>query len=174
MGYEALGEVKFVKLGGVDAKTGKKNPTEIEGYYHSSEERPNKFNKDKPQKFYVFKTARGLEGIFGSGGLDKLMSGAALGTMTKVVDTGDRKDVGKGQPMKIYKVFQDSGNLNTSSEVTTNYVETDYSDDSDLVDEEPTEETRPTRATAPSQPAVAATASNQKRVQDILNRSKRA
>lgn len=110
MAYEKLNDVKLVTLGGIDKKTGKKNPTEIEGYYLRKEEKPNKFNPGKPQAFYVFETKAGAVGIFGKASIDREMAKANIGVMTKVVDTGTTRDTGKGNPMRVFEVFQDSGN----------------------------------------------------------------
>lgn len=110
MAYEKLSDVKPIALGGVDKKTGKKNPTELEGYYIRREEKPNKFNPGKPQSFYVFETKEGPQGLFGKAGIDREMKKAAVGVMTKVVDTGKLLDTGKGNPMRVFEVFQDSSN----------------------------------------------------------------
>lgn len=177
MGYEALGEVQVVRLGGTNPETGRKNSSEIEGYYVGSQSRPNKFNKEKPQKFYTFKTKAGLQGIYGKGGLDKLMAGATVGAMTKVIDTGELKDVGKGQPMKVFKVLQDRTNVdsNIGQEVEETYSASneDESDDSDLFGEESASDevvTAPARR-ATTAPAVN-TAALQSKVQSLLNKSK--
>lgn len=130
MAYDELaGDVKIVKLGGVN-KEGKKNPMEVEGYLQYVQELHNKFNPSKPQKFYVLKTRRGLEGIYGKGGLDKLMSQAVPGLLTKIVDTGETKDTGKGNPMKVYKVFQDKDD---SAEVMSSPAEDDREDSEENV-----------------------------------------
>jgi len=149
MAYEQLNETQVISLGGVSQKTGKKNPTELEGYYLGSELRPNKFNPDKPKNFYKFQTASGEVGIYASAGLDKIMQGARVGLMTKVTDTGKTRDVGKGNPMKIFSVAQDKTNVidvGGSNTITPN----DYSDDEIFDDEDgSTDEVAPIRARAP-------------------------
>lgn len=110
MAYDELGQIKSIQLGGVNTKTGKKNPTQLEGYYIGYEKRPNKFNPDKPKNFYKFQTAEGDVGIYASAGLDKVLESATLGVMTKIVATGETLDVGKGNPMKIFKAYQDKSN----------------------------------------------------------------
>jgi hypothetical protein len=107
MAYNEIGEVKIVILGGTNDRTGEPNPTSVEGYFLRTESKPNKFDKAKPKNFYVFSTRDGEVGIYGSGGLDQLMKNAVIGVMTKVTDTGERLDTGKGNPMKVYRVQQD-------------------------------------------------------------------
>jgi hypothetical protein len=149
MAYEKLNDVKAVSLGGVDKKTGKKNPVELEGYYIRKEEKPNKFNPTKPQSFYVFETKDGPVGLFGKAGIDREMKKANVGVMTKVVDTGKLLDTGKGNPMRVFEVFQDSSNTIDVAQVETSDLE--YADESEADDEESTVHSEPVRA--PSRPA---------------------
>ncbi len=110
MAYETLSNVQVVSLGGINKKTGKKNPTELEGYYIGSEPRPNKFNLAIPKNFYKFQTQAGLVGLYASAGIDQTMKSAVVGRMTKIVATGETLDTGKGNPMKVYEVMQDRTN----------------------------------------------------------------
>lgn len=110
MPYEELGSVEVVVLGGVDKASGKRNPSELEGYLLSVEQRPNKFNPAKPQNFYIFQTKEGNKGVYGKAGIDSVLKGARLGAMTKLVATGQTLDTGKGNPMKVFKGFQDKTN----------------------------------------------------------------
>lgn len=161
MAYEKLSDVKPVALGGIDKKTGKKNPTELEGYYLRREEKPNKFNPVKPQSFYVFETKEGPQGLFGKAGIDREMKKATLGVMTKVVDTGKLLDTGKGNPMRVFEVFQDSSNAIDPESVTAPAAE-EPADDEPEHDDEDGEEVAAYVATpvrAPSRPAAVSTAS---------------
>lgn len=170
MSYELLGEVTPVILGGTNRDTGKANPTELEGYFLRTETRPNKFNKDKPQNYYIFQTQDGERGLYGKAGLDKEMKKATPGAMTKVVNTGKTFDSGKGQPMIIFQVYQDRTNVVQdlgAADSGSSYE--DVSDDSDQgLFEEPT----PTPVAAPRVAAAVASATQQSRVQALLNKSK--
>ena len=185
MAYEVLGDVRTVKLGGVDKTTGKKNPTELEGYYLRVEGRPNKYNKDKPQNFYVFQTKEGEVGLYGKAGLDREMKKAVAGRMTKVIHTGKTVDTGMGNPMIVFQVMQDRSNtINvdefnppTPTQSASDHSDGDgWSDDGgeleEITYEEVEEETPPPRATAPRQPASAPSADRQARVQALLSKGR--
>ena len=178
MAYESLEqEFRGIKLGGIDQKTGKKNPTEIEGYYLGFEQRPNKFNPTKPQHFYKFQTSDGLVGVYGtSAGLVRAMRNAVEGRMTKLVDTGETLDTGKGNPMRVFKAWQDKNNtidpasIALSDEVTAGNYEDPTDEDSE---EESLDEVTPARATRPAIPVSTPSSSSQARVQALLGKSKR-
>lgn len=189
MGYELLGDVKTVTLGGVNKTTGKKNPTELEGYYLRVEGRPNKFNKDKPQNFYVFQTKEGEVGLYGKAGLDREMKKAVAGRMTKVINTGKTVDTGMGNPMIVFQVMQDRSNTINVDEFnppTPTQSAGEHSDDDgeggwapsgedeleDITYEEVGEDIPPPRATAPRQPASAPSADRQARVQALLSKGR--
>lgn len=175
MPYEELGSVDTVSLGGSDTKTGKANPTQIEGYLVSVEQRPNKFNPSKPQNFYIFKTKSGLKGVFAKAGIDSVLKGAQLGAMTKLISTGETKDTGKGFPMKVFKAYQDKTNTvdtglyaaaasNDDESEDTGNEEYDSSSESD----ESQEEAPPARPTKPAQAAKSPTAESIARMQAAL------
>lgn len=177
MGYEKLSDVQTVILGGVDKKTGKRNPTELEGYFLRVEQRPNKFNTDKPQNYYVFQTQNGEEGVFGKAGLDREMKKASPNAMTKVVHTGTTRDTGKGNPMVVFDVFQDKSNIieqayaqasvDHNSDEEDSYQETDVSEEDSY---EPTAPTTTTAKVAPRALAKPADLSRQSKVKELLGR----
>lgn len=189
MAYELLGDVETVVLGGLNKQTNKRNPTELEGYFLRVEQRPNKFNKDKPQNYYVFKTKTGDKGLYGKAGIDREMKKAKLGAMTKVVFTGEKLDLGKGNPMLVFKVYQDRTNAIevdetptessiTSAAATEEDTSTGWSD----VDDEPTEEAlfddegaedeiAPPMPKRPTRPVASApSAERQAKLQALLNK----
>lgn len=188
MGYQELGNVRAVTLGGVNKTTGEKNPTELEGYYLRVEGRPNKFNKNKPQNFYVFQTKEGEVGLYGKAGIDREMKKAVAGRMTKVVHTGQTIDTGMGNPMIVFKVFQDRDNTinvddfnppaptaSTGSDDSDDDSGLHASGDYDSLGEEE-DELPPPRPQAPRTPASTPSADKQARVQALLakGRSKTA
>lgn len=170
MAYEELGELRLVQLGGVNKVTGKNNPTEVEGYYLGSEDRPNRFDPKRPQKLYKFQTQNGDVGVFGKAGLDKVMKGATIGAMTKVVSTGETLDTGKGNPMKIFKAYQDKGN---TTQVTTGGLDQPGDEYEEVTDEDTSDEVQYTRPTAPSTVATTPNAATRARVEALMkNRNK--
>jgi hypothetical protein len=169
MAYEDLVNIQVVSLGGINAKTGKKNPTELEGYYLGSEQRPNKFNPEKPKNFYKFQTASGDIGVYGSAGIDDALKSARIGLMTKLVSTGQVKDTGKGNPMKLFKAAQDK--TNTLS-VPLGQSEWDGAD-SDAYEEESSDEVVPTRPVAAVTATVPST-EKQARLNAMLNKHRGA
>lgn len=176
MAYEELGSVDTVTLGGVDKATGKKNPTEIEGYLVEVQKRPNKFKPNDPQNFYVFQTQSGMKGVYAKAGIDSVLKGAQLGAMTKLVATNETLDTGKGFPMKVFKGYQDKTNtveVTAYSSIPTshnNIVDEDQTlDDYGMVSEPVME--RPTR---PSTPAKPPSAERQAEVQALLSGARRS
>lgn len=177
------GNVEVVILGGTNKKTGKSNPTDLTGYYLRKDSIETKFG-NKP--FYIFKTREGDKGVIGSGNLNKIMESKVVGLLTHVVDTGTTKDVGKGNPMKVFKVGQDAGDSiglaqppQQESAASSRGYDSEESDDSDLFGEGDgvglDEVLAPAASRAPA-PAVASRAvtalSNQDRIKALMSRGK--
>lgn len=176
MAYEVLDDVKAVKLGGVDKKTGKKNPTEIEGYYLRVEKRPNKF-KDEPQNFYIFQTAEGDVGVYATGGIQREMKKAVIGRMTKLINTGRTLDTGKGNPMTVYQAFQDKSNtieVSEAPEVSMEYGSLDAEDPVAELEEENFEEVLPARPVAPKVASSVPDADRRAKMQALLKGTRSA
>lgn len=185
MGYELLADVQTVVLGGTD-KNGKRNPTQLEGFFLRTESRPNRFNPGKPQNFYVFQTETGEVGVYGKAGLDREMKKAKIGAMTKVVNTGKKLDTGKGQPMTIFEVYQDKTNaikveeiISTAQTVSSQDLSEDgaaWADEAtedSFDDEEPMDVAPAPRAVAPQRTATPPSAAQQAKLQAVLNRNRR-
>lgn len=168
MAFKELGDVTPVVLGGVNKETGIKNPTQLEGYFIRKEERPNKFNPGKPQSFYVFQTKDGDRGLFGKAGIDREMKKASIGAMTKVVDTGTVLDTGKGNPMKVFKVYQDNENTIDVS-LVEDYTQAVDEPETDLDNEDLLDEAPPARVAAPKKTPVSPDAA---RVQALLAKAR--
>lgn len=181
MAYEVLDDVTSVKLGGTDKKTGKKNPTQLEGYYLRKETRPNKFNPEKPQNFYVFMTSSGQIGTYSTAGIDREMKKATIGVMTLLKDTGEVLDTGKGNPMRVFQVAQDKSNvLDAESLASSNIVpEEDYEGQQDELseidaeDDEAVEEMPAPRPVAPKVPAKTPSSEQQAKIQALLNKNRK-
>lgn len=92
------------KLGGVDAKTGKKNPISIEGYYLGC--RMVK-SENGESTIHVFQTPKGNEGIWGSADTNTKLGNVTPGTMTNVVFKAKIK-IGGGKTKNTFDVFVDN------------------------------------------------------------------
>lgn len=179
MAYEILDDIRPVVLGGVDKKTNKKNPTQLEGYFLRVETRPNRFNPDKPQNFYIFQTATGQVGIYGKAGIDREMKKATIGVMTLVKDTGQILDTGKGNPMRVFQVAQDRANALDSATLAQSNVapqsDEDYASQADELSDIDVEddETPPARPVAPKVPLKAPSAERQAALQALLSKPRK-
>jgi hypothetical protein len=148
-------------LGGVDQKTGKKNPTSLEGYYLGSK-------KVKTETgialIHVFQTALGNNGFWGSADTNSKLAQVRVGTMTKV-EFVEKKKISGGKTKKIFNVMVDdenvidTGALNASSEGA-------YDDDNGDSDEGGFEEEDA------AQSAALADAEKRARTASILNKGK--
>lgn len=138
-----LTKLRIVVLGGVN-KQGKKNPTELQGYYLGFEKRKDKFNPDKPKNLYKFKTPEGTVGVYGSAGVNEVMQSedTVLNAWTTLIATGKTLDTGKGNPMKLFEAEQNTSKILKAYETPApiqadegeSEVEGDdeYNDDSDV------------------------------------------
>lgn len=97
-----------ISLGGVSKKTGKKNPTSIEGYYLGNRQVEDKKKKSGISFIYIFQTAKGNVGVWGKTDLDRKMQSAALGTMVRATHVG-MTPTPNGEMYK-YKVEVDKDN----------------------------------------------------------------
>lgn len=102
-----------IALGGRDKKTGKLNPTEVEGYLLGSRtDVPSKKSKTGFCCIHYFHTDAGVIGVWGKTDMDKQMRNATRGLMTlvkfvKMVPTPSGNDMYK------YSVAQDADNVTT-------------------------------------------------------------
>lgn len=114
MAYEeviALDADVTVSLGGVNRKTGKKNPTQVEGYYLGKREVEDKKSRSGVSYIYYFQTANGNVGVWGKTDLNKKMASAVAGAMTRATCTGQRET--PNGPMYTYKLEVDRTNIIT-------------------------------------------------------------
>lgn len=162
-----------ITIGGQDKKTGKKNPTSVEGFYLGSREveTQSKYGNG-PSVLYFFQTEKGNVGVWGKTDLKKKLAAGKLGLMTLVTYAG-MKPTPRGD-MHTYKVEQDPdvsidvSDLNALAS-TGSGGEEDYNDGGDA-DEEEEEE-----AYEPEVAAVAFKETPEQRkakVQALLNRNK--
>lgn len=175
-----------VSLGGTNNKTGKKNPTSIEGFFIGSRKVESAKAKTGFCFIHVFQTAKGNVGVWGKTNLDQKLSNATPGVMTRITFVGMQPT--KNNPMYKYKFEVDADNtidvstadLNANSateeeddvpfngEGAGRYP--DYSAEENDEDETSTDEIPAARALPPRQAAKLPTAETQSKVQDLLNR----
>ena len=172
-----------ITIGGVEKKTGKKNPTSVEGYFLGTKALgPNKFNKSKTDYMHVFQTKDGNVGVWGKTHMDRQLVSVTPGTMTRVSFAGT-KDVGKGNDMTCYLVEVDELNtihvnfdVNASREEDSG--EADYSNDYDGEEESAddkesaADEVAPSRPVPPRQAAQAPSAASIAKTKALLGGSK--
>lgn len=162
-----------INVGGDDRKTGKKNPLELEGYYVGQETLTG--GKFGPSTRYLFKTPKGVVGVWKRGNMGRLFDKVALGTMVTVLFTGMVEKPGKN-PSYGYKMKQDSTNTikidaglgrgkfdnGTPDETQDSY---DTGNDADEELDNDYEEETPVRAAPPK-------SASQARVQELLNKKR--
>jgi hypothetical protein len=132
-----------ITIGGADKKTGKKNPTSVEGFYLGSRQVETKGKwSDKPSTIYFFQTDKGNVGVWGKTNLNNKMKSAKAGEMTRITYAG-MKSTTNGE-MHVYNVEQDPdvsidvSELTASSESSNNESsdEDNYADAESLSDED--------------------------------------
>lgn len=98
-----------ISLGGVDGESGKKNPTELEGFYLGFKEVPSKKSKTGLSKIHIFQTSKGNIGLWGKTDTDRQLATGSVGLMTKVTYL-NKVTLPNGNPMHKFKIAQDPDN----------------------------------------------------------------
>lgn len=181
MAYEQISDLNAdvtVSLGGMNKKTGKVNPTKIEGYYLGKKEVEDKKKKSGVSYIYILQTAKGNVGVWGKTDLDRKMSQASVGLMT-LMDQNGMQDTPNG-PMYKYKVAQDKQNsISVASQDAEQYeapvADSTFSNEEDEVigtyDEDELSEPTPPRPVAPRAPQSAV--ANQSRAAALLAKNRK-
>lgn len=170
-------------IGGVDKKSGKKNPTSIEGYYLGSRQVPNSKYNNGMSTLHIFQTTRGNEGVWGKTNLDTQLSTVTPGRLTRVIFIG-MVDT-KNNPMYKYKLQVDKKNtINVGAESDLDSDESqsaavydgdnlnELSEDDDTGAEEPLDEIEVARAVAPRVAAKMPSQEQQRKVQSLLGKKR--
>lgn len=123
MAYEKVGMFteNNIKLGGINKKTGKPNPTTLEGYYKGTKEVKNEVFEGVSQ-IHVFKTKAGDVGVWGAANLNYQIKDCQKGVSTLIKFMGTKPSK-KGSPMQVFEVLQDKSNADGSIEVTAGPLE---------------------------------------------------
>lgn len=163
-------------LGGVNKKTGKKNPSTVEGYFLGSKDTPSKKSKDGIAKLHILQTENGKIGVWGKTDLDRKVKGVTPGTMVRLSHTGFR-DTPTGE-MYVFRVETDVDNtIDVISLQSAPYarqeenVDLGYGDeDESPIAEETAEidEAPPSRPVRPTKAASTPDAAAQARVRALL------
>lgn len=170
-----------VTIGGVDKKTGKNNPAEIEGYYLGAKQVPSTMSKSGFTPLHILLTSDGNVGVWGKSSLNRLLANVTAGQYVAIEFAGMKK-IKNFPPMYNYRVGVRKGDtidvssLNTASEATgsggDDFTESDLfgDDDSNAI----TEVETPVFPTKIARPAAAPpTASAQAKARALLGAASR-
>lgn len=97
-----------ISLGGINKKTGKKNPGTVEGYYLGSRKVESKRAKNGFSYIHFLQTAKGNVGVWGKTDLDRKLTLVTPGTMIRASHSG-MQTTPNGEMYK-YKVELDKDN----------------------------------------------------------------
>lgn len=181
MAYEELPDLdasETIALGGVNKKTGKPNPSKIEGYFIGTRTIESAKSKTGVCSLHIFQTPKGNVGVWGKTNLDQKLKGVTPGFCLKVEFTGMKET--KNNPMYTYKVSIDKSNkidISSIESPTSTDADTAYSsgevDDTDLGDDDvQTDVIQPSRPQAPPR-ASAVDADRAAKVNALLNRGRK-
>lgn len=173
---QSLSTDKTITIGGVNRETGVKNPTSIEGYFIGTKTTPDKgFG---PGKLHIFQTKDGNVGVWGKSYLNSLLTAEMAGLMCLVEFQGMSKPKKGRNPAYTYGLKYDPDNRIEVSGFNLEDAGEEQSDDETPVaaeeyhtsadEEEALDEVVAHRAVAPKRPAVATSAENARRVQELL------
>lgn len=168
-------------IGGVDKRTGKANPKQVEGYFLGSRKVESRKSKSGFAYLHVLQTANGNLGVWGKTDMDRKLLSVPAGTMVRITHTG-MQPTPNGDMYK-YRVEQDDSNQldvsGLSSEAPQEAAEEETSEPvagfSDEPQEEDSEEqeSSPARYSAPVAQAKAPSAAQQERARAILNAARK-
>ena len=187
MAFKSVTELsadETISLGGHNKKTGKANPTRVEGYYLGSKTVDDKKKKSGVSHIYFFQTPKGNIGVWGKTDLDRKMAQVSPGMMTRATQSGMRPT--PNGDMYLYQVEVDNENTievaapQAASSVVSNKGEDSYDAPMSYVDEEETDldddsnldEIVPVRVSAPRTPARTIDPAKQAKVQELLSRGR--
>lgn len=124
MGYKAVSDLStdtVVKLGGIDGKTNKPNPTRMEGYFIGSREVK---SENGTSIIHIFQTPKGNEGVWGTADLNSKLAQVTPGTMT-LVKYKEKRKLSGGKTKHVYDVMHDDDNTIEVSAPKDNVVSSD-------------------------------------------------
>lgn len=140
MGYKEVTSLDAdvtTAIGGKNKKTGKKNPSSIEGFYLGSRKVESKKSKNGLASIHFLQTDEGNVGVWGKTDLDRKIAGVTPGTMIRISHTG-MQSTPNGDMYK-YKVEVDEDNtieVSTPSEENEERSASASDDSEDSEDDE--------------------------------------
>jgi hypothetical protein len=177
-----------ISMGGVNKKTGKKNPTSAEGYYLGSRKVVSQMAKSGFAQLHFLQTEDGNLGVWGKTNLDQKLTSVTPGTMVRITQTGMQKIPGKRDMYKFTVEVDDENtievNLSAPSEALEETGE-DVSDSGEEIldkddtfeedeEEAPLDEAPPARTKAPARAAQPPSKAAQAKVKGLLGNRKSA
>lgn len=166
MAYEKmadLGTDTVSALGGTNSKTGKPNPSQVEGYYLGAR---SVVTSTGASVIHVFQTPKGNEGVWGTKKLNDNLTRTVVGKMVLVKYKGKIKITG-GKTQHTYEFFIDKSNaieVDTLPEGNSIVEDEDMTDTDDSTDNTDDEDA--------AQTAALVAAERQAKVQALLNKNK--
>lgn len=170
MGFQQVTDLdaeNTVAIGGTNKKTGKKNPSSVEGFYLGKRKVDSKKSKSGFCFIYYFQTPQGNVGVWGKTDLDRKMETVTPGLMVRA--SFDKMVPTPNGEMYKYKVEFDPDNtieIQTLVAGEGNDTTTDYEENTD--DTEQTEEVDEDELQA----AALLAAERRAKVQELLNKGK--
>lgn len=176
MGFKEVVDLECestIALGGINRKTGKANPTQVEGYFLGSKEVESRKSKTGKAKLHVLLTSKGKLGVWGKTDLDRKLNNVTAGVMVRLTQDG-MVPTPNGDMYK-YRVEIDEENkteVGIQSSPAKYYDESEEEQSLDS-DETASDEVEYTPARAPARAAEAPSAARQSAVREMLSSRKR-
>lgn len=169
MAFKELNDLSadnVIALGGQNRKTGKKNPTSVEGFYLGSKKVESKKSKSGFAYIHILQTPQGNIGVWGKTDLDRKILTAVPGTMVRATHVG-MQETPNGEMYK-FKVEVDPDN---TIEVNLSTAAQSFNDEDEESLNEATSEDEESGYEEARIPVAAS--ANQARVKELLSRSKK-
>lgn len=168
-------------LGGKNKKTGKKNPTSIEGYYLGTRKVESKKGKNGLSCIHFIQTSEGNVGVWGKTDLDRKIASVTPGSMVRISHTGMQStpngdmykfkvEVDEDNAIEVASVSDNNEERNASS--SNEDEENDSSEDDE--DSEDTEDSEDEEDSVQLAAAAKSAAERKAKVQGLLNKGKKA
>lgn len=159
-----------IAIGGLNKKTGKKNPTSLEGYYLGKRSVDDKKKKSGLSYIYVFQTSKGTVGVWGKTDLDRKMGAAVIGAMLRVTSIGTVPT--PNGDMYKYKVEIDTDNTIEVTGADSHSAADDSSTETSDTSEESYDSDTTEEDDSYARVTAAASAERQAKVKALLNSKK--
>lgn len=153
-----------IAIGGVNRKTNKKNPTQVEGFFLGTRQVESKKAKSGFAAIHFFQTANGTLGVWGKTDMDRKLATATPGAMTLV--KFEKMQATPNGEMYKYSVAQDDSNTIEVALSNTTPQNDEYNDNESTEDSYDNEDPQDEDA---QQTAALAAAERKAKVQSLLN-----